>query len=107
MPEAKSNQTVLMVAKVFVLVYSAGLLSAYLPLVAYTLGMKVILRTTARLVNEKVIELVYSHGHFSLAAQLRLCLTCKRSCPGIRNCPVDSLNMPSGVGQVRMVESLT
>lgn len=105
MSKAKSNQTVIMIAKVFGLVYSAGLLSAYLPLIAYTLGMKAIFQATARLVNEEVLELFYSHGYFSLAAQLRSCLTCERSCPGIRNCPVDPLNIPSGVGQVRIVES--
>ena len=82
---------------------SARLLSAYLNQVAYTLGMKVIIQMAARLVNEEMIELICSHGHSSLAAQLRLCLPCDLSCPGFRDCPVIT---PSGVEQFQLVRPL-
>ena len=71
--------------------WPARLLSAYQNQVAYTLGMNAIIQTAARLVNEEVIELICSHGDSSLAAQLRMCLTCDLSCPGSRNCPVITL----------------
>jgi hypothetical protein len=65
--------------------------------VSYTWSMKASTQAALRLDNEEVIELICSRGYFSLAAQLRLCLTCELSCPGIRNCPVHPLCTPSGV----------
>jgi hypothetical protein len=59
--------------------------------------MKDSTQAALRLGNEEVVKFICSHGHFSLAAKLRLCSTCELSCPGIRNCPLVPTTTPGAV----------